>query len=332
MRIYFGFALVLIMSVCMSAEAQLKFLADSSQQDKAALTFERLTLIHSDDTETQNGTALRNELIAQASNQTVDVILLEPGTYDIGSTALNMVNGANIQGFAANNTLITGSGSVVINGASSLEIHDISIHGSGNGSTIVLQDSGEMDLIEVNIQHNGTGTDANFGIRVINGGSIYIQDSEIVFEQNGNSGSFTGLYIAGDDGAGQFSGGTMTNANLEILDDSNTMTLIGLQLGDGTTTPSGGEMVSIEIFGGIIVTEGGDSGTAIFVDSDADLFIEGGCVESDDTALDNDGLGSAISTLFDGTRGGTGTTVYSQCSAYTVGGPAPINNSLTAVN
>ena len=312
MKMQLSLALILFATVCIPAGAQLQFLTDGSEQSTAGITFDRVKVVHSNaGSNNANGTALRVALAAQASSQTTDVLLLEPGFYDIGSIPLAMVEGVNIQGLAANKTFIVDSGSVVANGAGFLEIHSVSIHGSGDGSTVVLQSSGEMDLIDTNIQHNGTGTGANYGVRAINGGRVTIIDSEIVFYSSGNSGSFTGFLIAGDDGGGGFSEGDMTDSRIEAEDDSGTMTLIALKLGDGTTTPSGGESVSMEIFGGIIFAEGGSSATAISVDSDK--------------ALENEGTGGAINTIFRGIR--TGTTLYSRCTSVNGGSPTPITDS-----
>lgn len=212
-----------------------------------------------------------------------------------------------------------------------MEIHKVKIVGSGDASAVVLQNGGEMDLIDTNVQHNGTGTGANYGVRVVNGGSVFLINSEIVFEQSGSSGSFVGFRIAGDDGGGGFSEGGMRDSHIEVSDFSGTMTLIALSVGDGNTTPAGDESVSIEVFGGILFAEGGASNSAIFVDTDADAFFVGVCLETAGNALVNNGLCEAINTLFDGARTGAGTTTYSQCTAFTGSGPAPIIDSLTAV-
>ena len=336
MKTHFSLAFVLVVTTGLSAGAQLVF-PDATVQSTAGITFDRVKVIHADSSDIANGTALRNALAAQASIQTADVLLLEPGTYDIGSTALNMVDFVNIQGFGENNTFVNGSGSVVINGASFMEIRSIQIAGNGNASTVLLQNGGEMDLIDTNVQHNGNGTGANFGVRVENGGSLALIGSEINFFHSGSGSSFVGLEIVGKSGAGLFSEGEMLNSFIEISDDSGAMTLIALLVGDGLTTPAGDESVSIEVFGGIIAAEGGSSNTAIFIHTDAFVFISGGCVETDGAALDNIGLPStrvscgAINTLFSGTRGGVGKTIYSQCTTLTVTGAAPIIDSETAV-
>lgn len=330
MKTRFNLAFVLIVTTGLSAGAQLIF-PDATVQSTAGITFDRVKVIHTDGTDTANGTALRNALVAQESSQTADVLLLEPGNYNIGATALNMVNFVSIQGFGENNTRVIGTGSVVINGASFMEISNISIQGSGNGSTVIHQNGGNMELVNTCVQHNGSGTGANFGIQVTNGGSLELIDSEITFFQNGNSGSFVGLKIVGDDGGGGFSEGDMSNSFIEVVDFSGTMTLTSLVVGDGSTTPAADESVSIEIAGGIIFVEGGSSNTAISVASDANLFIVGACIETDGTGLANAGSCEAINTLFEGTRGGGGTTVYSRCTTFTVSGPTPIIDSLTAV-
>lgn len=330
MKTRFNLAFVLIVTTGLSAGAQLIF-PDATVQSTAGITFDRVKVIHTDGTDTANGTALRNALVAQASSQTADVLLLEPGSYNIGSSALNMVDFVNIQGFGDGITFVSGSGSVVINGASFMEIGDVSILGSGNASTVILQNGGYMELVDTTVQHNGNGTGANFGVRVINGGSLELIDSEIVFFLSGNSGSLVGLQIVGKSGGGTFSEANMSNSFIEIEDFSGTMTLTALVVGDGGTTPAMDESVSIEIFGGTIAAGGGSSSTALSVGDDADLFMVGVCIETDDVALTNAGSCEAINTLFEGTRGGGGTTVYSRCTTFTVSGPTPIIDSLTAV-
>ena len=337
MKKHLSLIFVLVVTTGLPAGAQLVF-PDATVQSTAGITFDRVKVIHSDGSDTANGTALRNALVAQASSQTADVLLLEPGSYNIGSTALNMVDFVNIQGFGEGTTFVSGTGSVVINGASFMEIRGIQILGSGDASTVILQNGGNMELIDTGVQHNGNGTGANFGVRVINGGSLELIDSEITFFQNGNSGSFVGFKIVGKDGGGEFSEGEMSNSFIEAEDFSGTMTLTAVVVGDGGTTPAMDESVSIEVFGGIIAVEGGLSNTAIFIHTDAFVFISGGCVENPDgAALDNIGLPStrvscgAINTLFSGTRGGVGKTIYSQCTTLTVTGAAPIIDSESAV-
>ena len=330
MKKHLSLIFVLVVTTGLPAGAQLVF-PDATVQSTAGITFDRVKVIHSDGSSTANGTTLRNELVAQASSQTADVLLLEPGTYDIGSTALNMVNFVNIRGFGENNTYITGNGSTVINGANFMEIRDLHISGSGDASIVIFQDGSYMELINTSVQHNGNGTGVNFGVVVVNGGEIELTSSDIFFFQTGNSGSFTGFRIVGE-GGGNFSEGTMSNSFIEISDDSGTMTLVALSVGNGATVPAMDESVSIEIFGGIIAAEGGSSNTAIFIDTDAEVFLSGACVETDGAALDNDGLCGALNSIFDGTRGGGGTTIYSQCTAILgSSSAAPIIDSQTAV-
>ena len=79
MKTHFSLAFVLVVTTGLSAGAQLVF-PDATVQSTAGITFDRVKVIHSDGSSTANGTTLRNELVAQASSQTSDVLLLEPGT------------------------------------------------------------------------------------------------------------------------------------------------------------------------------------------------------------------------------------------------------------
>ncbi|TFH41271.1 MAG: hypothetical protein E4G94_08230 [ANME-2 cluster archaeon] len=100
----------------------------------------RTVLVSPKSTAAESGTALLNALskITDASATNSYLIIIEPGIYDIGSSALQMKSYVDIQGSGENVTKITGTidslDSGVVRGANNVEIRFLTIENTGGGT------------------------------------------------------------------------------------------------------------------------------------------------------------------------------------------------------
>jgi hypothetical protein len=148
-----------------------------------------------------NPTAAGNALIITLANITDNsaskpyVITMDPGTYDLGDTRLQLKPFVDIQGSGQGNTIIQGNGNPtvgdlnngVLKGANSMEIRDVRIvcvGGSGRNAIALYNALSSPTLRNVTITSSGGAS--NWGIRNA-GSNPLIEDSTITVSGGSNS-------------------------------------------------------------------------------------------------------------------------------------------------
>lgn len=102
--------------------------------------FERVRVVSAELSDVDNGNAL---LAAVAEVDTLSgfgerwLILLEPGVYDVGSTEVDVSNGASLVGMVQNETVITGSATDLVSLGHAGEIRDLTLSSSYAGTSSV---------------------------------------------------------------------------------------------------------------------------------------------------------------------------------------------------
>lgn len=300
----------------MSAFGQLVF-PDASQQSRAAVAFDRVIPVDADGSATQNGAALLSAIagITDATETNQYLIELDLGTYDIGTSALNMKSYVHItgQGIGPVGAVIRGSGAVTINAADSADLNNLSILNSGNNSDVLRSVGAEHDLFGVAIRHLGTGGGSNACMSIESGALVTLTLCELSMDEGNTGGTNIGVSISG-----------------------NFSTLEGWALGMGIGDPTGGSSIGVdvgagtrcELFYSCIEPYDLNLDTGIQVAStgiceflNLELFAG--------VALDNDGSVRAVSSLFNGSRVGSGTTDYYHCTD--IDASAPITNSVASI-
>ena len=115
------------------------------KEASAFASYTRTVVVSPVGTDTQNGTALLNALsgITDASQTKKYLLYVEPGTYNLGSSTLQMKEHVDIQGSGEGNTLITNSTSAVqdicnkptVLGANNAELRFLTVRNTGTATT-----------------------------------------------------------------------------------------------------------------------------------------------------------------------------------------------------
>lgn len=148
-----------------------------------------------------NPTAAGNALIITLANITDNsaskpyVITMDPGTYDVGDTRLQMKPFIDIQGSGQGNTIIQGNGNItpgdlnngVVKGANSMEIRDLRIScvGGAGRNAIALYNALSSPTLR-NVTVTSSGGASNWGIRNAASNPL-IEDSTITVSGGANS-------------------------------------------------------------------------------------------------------------------------------------------------
>jgi len=148
-----------------------------------------------------NPSAAGNALIITLANITDNsaskpyVITMDPGTYDIGDTRLQLKPFIDLQGSGQGNTIIQGNGNVtvgdlnngVLKGANSMEIRDLRINcvGGAGRNAIALYNALSSPTLR-NVTITSSGGASNWGIRNA-GSNPLIEDSTITVSGGSNS-------------------------------------------------------------------------------------------------------------------------------------------------
>jgi hypothetical protein len=118
-------------------------LLDNKDSNDFAAAYESTVVVSPTGTDTENGTALLNALtgITDASATNPYLLLIEPGTYDLGSSVLRMKDHVDIEGSGQLHTTITSStssacsnGTVI--GANNAELSFLTVRNTGSSNCI----------------------------------------------------------------------------------------------------------------------------------------------------------------------------------------------------
>jgi hypothetical protein len=190
---------------------------------------------------TASGTALRNALAGIAAPSSTDrwLLKIEPGIYDIGTTALPMRSWVDIEGSGVVVTTIRGSVDALatnyegtINGADNAELRLLTVEAQGSSSIAVANIAVSPRLYRLKL----VATAANaWGVRNTGGSAPLIDECDVFVTGSGTSGTFaTGILFKGVPPAGRRSSilrstitvsGSATNYGIHIL-NAQTVTLI----------------------------------------------------------------------------------------------------------
>lgn len=203
---------------------------------------------------TASGTALRNALAGISAPSSTDrwLLKIEPGIYDVGTTALPMRSWVDIEGSGVGVTTVRGSVDAfatnyegTINGADNAELRLLTVEALGSASIAVANIGASPRLYRLKL----VATAANvWGIRNTNGSAPLIDECDVVVTGTSTSGTFaTGILFKGFPPAGKRSsilrstiavsgaatnyGVNMLNAQTVILIRDSRMDVVG-----GTTT------------------------------------------------------------------------------------------------
>lgn len=318
-----------------SAWGQLIF-PDGSEQGTAALTLNRVLVIPSDGSPSENGAGLLSALTEQAGSQSVDVILLEPGRYDVGGTTISLVEHVDVVGFGPDRTTISGTGSPVVNGADDVTLSGLQLQHDQPATALSIAGV-QVKLRNIRIYGNVT-SGTSFGLVVSGGGECELQDVEVFNSDAAVSGSYTAIRVTGENGAFGSYVEIGFGCDIGLEDASGGMKLIGLEVGDGSTASSEG--AEAEVSGSYVEVEGGTASSAgIQVATDGILYLISASVGASqiEAAGSTDGVMNAgemnaLNTLFFGSVTGAGNSVFSQCTTVTGSGATPITDTNVAVS
>ncbi len=275
------------------AHAQLVF-PDASIQSTAAPEWEHTVFLPASGTPTENGTELR-AAIAAVSVPTL--IQLEPGSYDIGATPLNITTSLLIRG-VGRFSVITGSGTRTMTSTISgdVQLEDINVLNTTNGATAVIETnvSGFFRAFRSyfrNTMNAGTGV-------VVSGGNAIYEHCEI----------------------GATIGVSVTGGSLQTFDTY----IAGFGYGVQMSGATGGSVIlkrtTVESFGTALERQAGATWGLQVYDSSL-----GGQMAS--LTLNNIASATIAGTTLIGTRSGVGSVRFFNC--YT--GVDPIIDSGTPV-
>ena len=138
----------------------------------------RTVLVSPKSTAAESGTALLHALskITDASVAMPYLIIIEPGIYDIGSSALQMKSYVDIQGSGENVTKITGTidtlDSGVVTGANNAEIRFLTIENTGGGEYAIGFYTNMANALMTHITSKASGATNNYGVRIYDSSPI----------------------------------------------------------------------------------------------------------------------------------------------------------------
>ena len=154
----------------------------------------KIVLVSPKGTETESGTALLDALnkITDASSTNPYLIAIEPGVYNIGSNALQMISYVDIRGSGKDATTITGDidsdSDGVIKGKDNAELCDLTVKNTGGGSCAiaVYNNNSSPRITDVTVSASGGASD-NYGIYSIGNSSFPIITNVTVTADGGSS-------------------------------------------------------------------------------------------------------------------------------------------------
>jgi len=143
------------------------------QGPKGDPTYKRTILVSPVGTALQNGTALRNAFasIKDAASDKQDLLKIEPGSYDIGTTALAMKSWVDVEGSGNSRTLILGevdAGALPLTAACTTEVNaapfdalpaQVDVKAKNRSTAYRASDSANLDLAHADAADEGTLND-----------------------------------------------------------------------------------------------------------------------------------------------------------------------------
>ena len=240
-------ALMSVFVVVMNAAAQIEF-ADGTSLNTGTLS--NVTVVQAGGTPTANGTALKAAMNAiSMSNTTPLVIQLAAGNYNLGADPLTMRPSVLLRGLGRQSSIITGTGSVLVEGADATIIRDLQLKATTSNSILLrVQNGAFVDTFRVAFVLESTGGATATGIQVLSGGELDVVSGIIAGDTDNAGGSVTGLSVSGTN-----SSAFLYNSVLDIVELSSG-TLTGISTGSGAT---------VEIITGEYVIERENAGSDV---------------------------------------------------------------------
>ena len=349
-----GIVIATLICTAMPASAQLVFSDGSSM---STTVYDKTVVVKADGTDTANGTALLSALsgISDAAANNRYVLQLEAGTYNLGSSTLDMKAFVDLQGAGPNSTTITsaaGSMTLRVSGlaskvaVSSLEVANTATTGANAICIWVI--ASEAEFYRVLATPSGTisrigfvasdidlsraagrssGPLASFGDMgggSARGGATPADVSLIncsVVDSGATSDTSEGIVVIGRSTLStavvfvSVSGSSVANRGIEVSDDASAILRL-TEVHAGPATSSG----ALTMFGGNSFPHE----VATFF-----CFLEG------DIAIETSGgFNTHVSTGFDGTRFGFMDGIdawFSSCYDLSTGVPIPLIDTETAI-
>jgi hypothetical protein len=151
----------------------------------AYVRFKRIVLVQAGGTPADNAAALRAALagIGDASASNRYLVKVEPGTYDLGATPLQMKPNVDVEGSGIDGTTLTGALASntdgVVDGAASSELRFLTVANTGVGAsssaaTAIFDTGNGFRLTE--IAADASGTPSATGIRIQGAGAVTFDD------------------------------------------------------------------------------------------------------------------------------------------------------------
>ena len=249
------------LAVTVPASAQIDF-SDGTSLNTGSLT--NVIVVQAEGTDTENGTALKDVMDGiSVSNTTRIVIQLAAGTYDLGGNTLAMRPFVMLRGVGREYSVVTGTGGVLVEGASSAVLRDVQLY-TATSSTILLriQNGAYVDTFRAAFIIESTGGVTVTGIQILSGGELDINSGAIGGDTSNAGGTITGLSVSGTD-----SSAFLFNTIIDLVELSSG-SVTGISTGTGAT---------VEIVTGESILErevSGDDVTALSIGSGSRAILK----------------------------------------------------------
>lgn len=298
------------LTIVFSAQAQIIF-PDGSSQETGDLS--NVIVVNAEGSVAENGAALKAAMSdIDENNETRIVFQLAAGTYNLGSSGMSMRPFTMIRGVGRQFSVITGTGTVLIEGHDETVLRDLQLSTETSSTTLLQVLSGRFtDCFRVSFFFASTGGVTAVGVGMFSGAEVDLIACDITGDADNSGGSVTGIAVTGA-GSAVFSSYTI----LDIIDLSDDGLLTGatVTLGAEFEIISGEYLIDRENEGGDPVTgiSIGTGSRAILKNSSLRVVVDGDDTGSD--AVTSLGTLTAFGTLFEGNLPTTGVVTYSQCS------------------
>jgi hypothetical protein len=211
------------------------------------VSYARTTVVSPVGSATANGQALLNAYAA-VSGATANapwLVLVEPGSYDLGATTLAMKSHVHLAGSGRGATVIRGTGAGV--GTLALTdatlLRDLSVVATGSGPTAIATTAFDIQHARIaRVDVAVTGTGSAWGVRLVpaSGGVVHVDD--VVAVATISPGATSGAALSLQGGRAVVQGGSfrMTNDDTIQVSSGGRLEITGAEIyADGTTTDFG---------------------------------------------------------------------------------------------
>ena len=208
---------------------------DASTQSTAATgggggDLTNVTTVQAAGTNTENGTALKAAMDAiSGANTTPTVIQLAAGTYDLGATTLTMKPNTKINGVGVQVSIITGQGSVIVDGDENTLLRDLQVLVTAGSTGIRITGADKyLECFRVVVNMLPTGAVDAVGVEASAGGELDLTSCYLTSEGDNSGGSLTGLFVDGTDSAAY-----VENSGFDMVELSDDGAITGIYVDAG---------------------------------------------------------------------------------------------------